>query len=257
MIRSRRMEKSIKPIAKLSLSDNLAQNISKYIKSSQFSSGDRLPSIAELSKLFGVGQPTMREAIRKLEAYGVVTVKHGSGIYVSDSHNRLFVPNPIVLSDIPIKKILLDLIDARLCIEMQTVGLASKNITSRNVTRMGEFLRKAKENFENDEILNRTNMSFHLEIAAASGNVVLHQLLSVLMSIYKDEQKILLHVYRSKEEDHRQHTEIFKALRDRNESLALKRIKHHLVGVRRSIEEWDPEEESPKGKDVRSQKFTF
>jgi GntR family transcriptional regulator, transcriptional repressor for pyruvate dehydrogenase complex len=249
------MEKSIKPINKLSLSDNLAQNISRYIYSNRYSSGDRLPSIAELSRLFGVGQPTMREAIKKLEAYGVLVVKHGSGIYVSDNHNRLFVSNPIVLKNIPIKKILLDLIDARLSIEMQTVTLASTNISSRNIERMEAFLEKSGQNFENDEILNSTNMSFHLEIAAASGNVVLHQLLGVLMSLYRDEQKILLHVYRSKEEDHKQHIEIFEALRDKNETLALERIKHHLIGVRESIQGWNPTEQSRKTLNLNSREL--
>jgi GntR family transcriptional regulator, transcriptional repressor for pyruvate dehydrogenase complex len=251
------MEKSIKPINKLSLSDNLAQSISRYIYNNRYSSGDRLPSIAELSRLFGVGQPTMREAIKKLEAYGVLNVKHGSGIYVSDNHNRLFVSNPNVLKNIPIKKILLDLIDARLSIEIQTVTLASKNISSGNIERIKPLLEKSSENIDNDEILNSANMSFHLEIAAASGNVVLHQLLGVLMSLYRDEQKILLHVYRSKEEDHKQHVEIFEALRDKDEILALERIKHHLIGVRESIQAWNPTEQSRITRKQNAQELMF
>jgi len=236
------MDNHITPITKLRLSDNLAQNISKFIHNNRYAPGDRLPSITELSSMFGVGQPTMREAIKKLETYGVVNVKHGSGIFVGDHHNRLFVSNPIVLNDIPIKKVLLDLIDARLSIEMQTISLASKNITSKNLERMESFLQKAKESFEDDDILNRSNMSFHLEIAAASGNVVLHQMLGVFLSLYRDEQQFLLHVFRSKERDHKQHVKIFEALRDKDKELALNRMKRHLNGVRKSIAKWNPDD---------------
>lgn len=235
------MENDITPVNKQKLSDNLAQNISKFISNNRFTAGDRLPSITELSKLFGVGPPTLREAIKKLETYGVVNVKHGSGIYVNDNHNRLFVSNPIVLNDIPMKKVLLDLIDARLSIEMQTVSLAGKNIKPEHIERMDKLLKKAKANLDNDDLLNRTNMSFHLEIAAASGNVVLHQMLGVLLSLYRDEQQFLLHVYRSKERDHNQHIKIFEALRSKDKKLALERMKRHLTGVRKTIVQWDPE----------------
>lgn len=234
------MENHITPITKLRLSDNLAQNISKFIHNNHYSAGDRLPSITDLSSMFGVGQPTMREAIKKLETYGVVNVKHGSGIFVGDNHNSLFVSNPIVLNKIPIKKILKDLIDSRHTIEMQTISLASKNVQTKHLERMDSFLKTAHENMEDDDVLNRINISFHLEIAAASGNVVLHQILGVLLSLYRDEQKILLNVYRSKEKDHQQHVKIFEAIRDRDKQLALDRMKRHLSGVRRAIEKWHP-----------------
>jgi GntR family transcriptional regulator, transcriptional repressor for pyruvate dehydrogenase complex len=234
------MDNDFLPVIKQRLSDNLAQNISNYILNNRFSGGDRLPTISELSRLFGVGQPTLREAIKKLEAYGIVNVKHGSGIYVSDNFNRLFVSNPLVLTDIPIKKVLLDLIDARLSIEMQTISLATKNIRPEHIERMDNLLQKAKAEIENDDLLNHTNISFHLEIAAASGNLVFYQMLGVLLSLYRDEQQLLLQVYRFKERDHNQHVKIFEALRSKNKKLALGRMKRHLTGVRRSIEKWVP-----------------
>jgi GntR family transcriptional regulator, transcriptional repressor for pyruvate dehydrogenase complex len=229
-------------VNKTRLTDHIAQNISNYIYSNKFSTGDRLPSITVLSKIFDVGQPTMREAIKKLETYGVITVKHGSGIYISDNHSRIFVPNPTALNNIPIKKVLLDLVDARISIEVQTVSLASENIKPENIEKMENFLKEVKANIDDDEILNRMNISFHLEIANASGNIVFHQILSVLMSVYREEQKFLLHVYGSKERDHSQHVKISEALQNRDKDLAVERMKDHLNGVRRSIEEYIPEE---------------
>jgi GntR family transcriptional regulator, transcriptional repressor for pyruvate dehydrogenase complex len=230
------------PVQKQRLSDNLAQTLSNYIASKHYTAGERLPTIAELAKLFGVGSPTLREAIKKLETVGIVTVKHGSGIYVGESSGRMFLSNPIASAEKPTKKILLDLIDARIPIEMQTIGLAAENITDDNIARMEELLDEAKNNLDNDELLSYVNMAFHLEIAAASGNSVLHQLIGVFISMYRKEQQFLLHVYRSKEKDHQQHVGIMNALRKKNKSQAVELMKQHLNGVRESIVLWSPEE---------------
>jgi GntR family transcriptional regulator, transcriptional repressor for pyruvate dehydrogenase complex len=230
------------PVQKQRLSDNLAQTISNYIASKQYAAGEKLPTIAELSRQFGVGSPTLREAIKKLETMGIVTVKHGSGIYVGENTGMMFLSNPITAAEKPTKKILLDLIDARIPIEMQTVGLAAENITAGNIAHMEELLEEARNNLDNDELLGHVNMAFHLEIAAASGNKVLHQLIGVFISMYRKEQQFLLHVYRSKEKDLQQHMGILNALRKRNKSLAVERMKQHLFGVRKSILIWSPEE---------------
>lgn len=236
------MANTITPISKQRLSDNLAQTIGSFITNNRFAAGDRLPSIIELSRLFGVGPPTLREAIKKLETYGVVRVKHGSGIYVSDNHSRLFISNPTVLKGLPVKKVLLDLIDARLSLEMQTVSLAARNISPEHIQKMENLLMKEEESSGNDDLLNQTNISFHLEIAAASGNVVLHQMLSVLLSVYRDEQQFLSKLYRSSEQEHCQHLKIYEALRSKNKKLAPERMKNHLTWVRKSIENWCPDE---------------
>jgi len=53
------------------------------IASGKMPLGSRLPTEQALARQFGVSQPTMREAIRALDAMGLVDVRHGSGVYVS------------------------------------------------------------------------------------------------------------------------------------------------------------------------------
>ena len=59
------------------------------IQNGVYREGDRLPPIMEMARQFGVGHPTVREALKKLETVGVVEIRHGSGVYVSRSRDVL------------------------------------------------------------------------------------------------------------------------------------------------------------------------
>ena len=82
------------PELKQSLSDRLARRIRGMIQRGQYRVGDRLPAIMEMAKRFGVGHPTVREALKKLETIGVVEIRHGSGVYVSRSEEVLVLASP-------------------------------------------------------------------------------------------------------------------------------------------------------------------
>ena len=71
------------PIQRQPLSDSLANRIGSMIQAGTLRSGDRLPTIAEMARSFRVCAPTLRQALTKLEARGLVDIRHGSGVYVT------------------------------------------------------------------------------------------------------------------------------------------------------------------------------
>lgn len=50
----------------------------------EYGPGDRLPTEAELASRYGVSRPTVRAALRELEARSLVATQHGVGTFVSD-----------------------------------------------------------------------------------------------------------------------------------------------------------------------------
>src|SRR5678815_1131743 len=88
------MKDAFAPVLKQSLSDRLARRIRSLIQKGDYAQGDRLPSIMEMSRRFGVGHPTIREALKKLETMGIVEIRHGSGVYVSRSEEVLVLASP-------------------------------------------------------------------------------------------------------------------------------------------------------------------
>lgn len=49
--------------------------------------GDKLPAEMELCELLHVGRSTVREALRVLQAMGLVEIRHGKGAFVTDREN--------------------------------------------------------------------------------------------------------------------------------------------------------------------------
>lgn len=227
------------PVTKSTLADEVAKRVAQMIQSGSYDSGDRLPTINEMARRFEVGHPTLREALKKLEVLGMVKTKHGSGVYVENNQNVLVLSNPIFLGEVS-KEMMLDLIEARIPIEIKSVVQAAQNAADEDIERMAELLEKAGQHIEDDAVLNRTNMAFHREIAVASGNVVLAQLLEVLSNLFEKEQRKILDIWGSREQDHAEHMSILEALRGRDEELAEERMRDHLEGVREMIQQWNP-----------------
>jgi GntR family transcriptional repressor for pyruvate dehydrogenase complex len=234
------MRDAFAPVLKQSLSDKLAQRIRGMIQKGDYGQGDRLPPIMEMAKRFGVGHPTIREALKKLETMGIVEIRHGSGVYVSRSEDVLVLASPDYPGTVT-KKLLLDLIDTRMPLEMKSVAEAVKNATLDDLVEMRRLLKQAGDNFDNDVVLNETNMGFHRQIAIASGNTVLLQLLDVLRDLFTEEQRLILGIFGSRDRDHREHLAILESLENRDEAVGVERMRKHLQGVADSIHRWDPD----------------
>ncbi len=234
------MRDAFAPVLKQSLSDKLAQRIRSMIQKGDYKQGDRLPPIMEMARRFGVGHPTIREALKKLETMGFVEIRHGSGVYVTRSEEVLVLATPDYAGTVT-KKLLLDLIGTRMPLEMRSVAEAVKNATLEDLVEMRRLLTTAGQNLDNDPVLNQVNMAFHRAIARASGNTVLVQLLDVLHELFAEEQRLILGIFGSRQRDHKEHLAILAALEKRDEALGVKLMQKHLAGVSDAIERWDPE----------------
>ena len=227
----------IRPISKRSLADSLASRIQSLIGSGRFAVGERLPSIAQMAQDYNVGPPTLREALKKLEALGMVSVRHGSGVYVRNLAPPIFVTSPIHTGT-PSKKMLLDLIEARLPIEVETIGLAARNATPDHLGEMERLLTAAEEEIDHPSVLGPLNMAFHCEIAKASGNGVLAQLVEQMVDLFREEQRVILDIHGLRDRDHLEHRGLLDVVQGRDEAKARELMAAHLGGVRKAIQAW-------------------
>lgn len=231
---------AFRPVLKQNLADRLARRIRAMIQEGEFHEGDRLPSIMEMARRFGVGHPSLREALKKLETMGVVEIRHGSGVYVTRNHDMLVVATSDYAGTVT-KKLLLDLVHTRTPLELQSVSLAAHNAEPKHLEKMRKLLKTAADNLDNDAVLNDVNMSFHREIALASGNTVLTQVISVLHDLFSEEQRLIIGITGSMTQDHDEHVGILDALEKQDDKLAVERMRKHLVGVEGLIRRWNPE----------------
>ena len=79
-----------KPVKKQTLPEQMAETIKELILSGELEAGDALPTEPELCEQFGVSRAVVRDATRILMALGLVEVKHGSGVYITESQSAAF-----------------------------------------------------------------------------------------------------------------------------------------------------------------------
>jgi|AntAceMinimDraft_10_1070366.scaffolds.fasta_scaffold00147_3 GntR family transcriptional repressor for pyruvate dehydrogenase complex len=222
------MKSIITPITKQNLPDNLAQKIIEHISIKKYKIGDKLPSQMKLAELFSVGVPTVREAIKRLETVGAVVVKHGSGIFIEKYYNCLFIPNPMRINGNPTKKMLLDIVESRLSLEIEAINLVFDKKNKKFIAELKNILKDSKKHLNDNDKLIDLNKLFHWEIALASGNTVLFELIRVLTSLFNSEQRILIEKYISNKKDFEEHSEIYEAFRENNKNKVIKLMKSHL-----------------------------
>lgn len=217
------------------LSSYLTQQVMDLIHAERLGAGARLPTAKALAARFAVATPTMREALRQLQALGVVDIRHGSGIYVRPGTERLLLANPdqrlFVAGKIP------QLLEARLLIEPYLARMAALRIDAAGLDRLQSYLDEAGRNLSSsDEPLMHASMSFHSAIAAASGNTILSDIIGLLIEVYSSEQLAITSLYNARVEDHREHLEILAALRARDPDRVGELMRRHLAGVKAVVE---------------------
>jgi GntR family transcriptional repressor for pyruvate dehydrogenase complex len=222
------------PLPRTSLVEQLSQQLAAFIRDRNLLSGERLPSVLALAQHFSVGTPTMREALRRLEATGVVEIRHGSGIYVRDASSMLFLRNP--LADEIDARTLLELLDARLLLEPVLAERAAERATSEDLARLGEAIADAERFLSgpeaNDARLHEANMRFHRGIAAAAGSNVLNGIVSTITHMYDREQSAAMSLFDDRRRDFEEHRAIYEAIQNRKPRRSRELMTRHLSDVR-------------------------
>lgn len=212
------------------LSQQLTRQLLTLIGSRNLQPGDRLPSMKDLAMHFSVATPTIREAVRRLQATGVVDIRHGSGIYVRRVAQGMVIANPHH-GELNADSVM-QLLDARLAIEPYLAGKAAELANGSDIDSLRAILDEA-EQFLNgqDTKLHPANMRFHTRIARVSRNSILAEFLESLGELYAREQQDIMEIFNARDHDHRDHVTIFEAIRDRDAERATRLMTEHLISV--------------------------
>lgn len=229
------IKKSKSSLHRPNLSNLLASGVIDLIRERQLQPGDRLPPARELASRFSVATPTMREALRKLQATGMIDIRHGSGIYVLRVEQRLVVANPSY-GDLETHTIL-QIIEARALVEPFLVELAARAIDLPTLDVLHALLQRAAEEVKLREYL-ATNVHFHTTIARASGNLVLAQIIESLIELYSVELDLVdpdLMMGDGRTADNLVHQEIYEGLASGDAVAARAAMERHLCAARATV----------------------
>ena len=170
-------EPHFEPLARRTFVADAIRTIKDMILDGRLAPGQRLPSERALSEALGISRPTVREAIRSLQAMHILESRHGAGTFVASlSVEELLGPLQFVLS-------LADgglehLFEVRLLLEPGAAALAAERATSEEVGGLRDCAARAENAVDDPDAMLRLDTELHERIVRASGNPLLEHLLA-------------------------------------------------------------------------------
>ncbi|SPT69076.1 L-lactate utilization operon repressor [Anaerobiospirillum thomasii] len=160
---------------KAPLSEITASKLISYIVDNGFEQGQKLPNEKILCDILGVGRSTMREAVRMLCSRNILTVKHGSGIYIAD--NTGISDDPFGFIFVKDKlKLVEDLVEFRLMIEPRVAALAASRAKNKDIMELERLAQICEDTILANENHNKADSDFHNKLCKLSGNIILPKL---------------------------------------------------------------------------------
>src|SRR3954453_945446 len=167
------------------LSTALADSITDTILKSGLQPGARLPSEREMREQFGVGRGTLREALRVLEAEGLITVRsgpHGGPVVARPEANRL--TRLLILLLISWGATLRDVYAIRVALEPLVAARAAGHAAPEQVDELKASVAALADVMTSEAGVVIENQRFHRLLAEASGNPVLVAFSLALLTIF-------------------------------------------------------------------------
>lgn len=222
-----------------SLSEITADRILQHIVNQGYKAGDKLDNEKTLCTELDVGRSTLREAVRMLASRNILTVKHGSGIYISEKMGM--ADDPLGFTFIENKsKLVRDLIDFRRMIEPLIAMLAANNATPPQITELEEIESKIEELIKSGETHAVMDAAFHSKIGEMSGNLVMPK----IGPIINNAIDLFINVTGSvlRDETISDHRDIIDAIKSRDPVRASDAMLLHIIHNRAVIERFLKEE---------------
>lgn len=218
------------------LGDQLYGRILEQIVSGELKEGDKLPSENRICQMFGVSRPTVREALMRLHADGVVVTRQGSGTYVQKRPSE-HLTRLAQVSDIAG---MLRCLEVRIALEGQSARLAAQRATPGEQQRIAAALDTLRAAFDGKMVPARADYEFHLSIAKASGNLLFADLLEMLNATIEHAMTVALGITRagSKERGRRvveEHEAIAEAIARGDGEAADLAMRYHLHRSRQRV----------------------
>ena len=157
------------------LAESTAEEIKSMIQRNGYEPGQKLPTEKEMTDSLGVGRNTLREALRILQSHNIVTIRQGSGTYISEKYG---VPDdPFGFELFPDHdKLNKDILEILVMMEPEVTAMAAEHRNDKDLNRLESVLRIMSQKVDqNVECLEEECMFFEA-IAQASHNIVMERM---------------------------------------------------------------------------------
>ncbi len=216
--------KNLKPLDTTTRYRAVQDTLRSYIIDNQMQPGERLPSETDLAGRLGVSRNVVREAIKGLEALGLVEVRVGLGVFVKAANLDDFLTNFAynLLFD---GQSVVELYEIRQRLELSYVREAARQLSAESLAEMERLFAEMEAHFKAGEEFILEDLTLHRTLFHNVGNGTLLKLFDIFGTIYAGTR----HMFRALPkiviaDDLNNHRLLLDALRTRDEDLAFQRL---------------------------------
>jgi GntR family transcriptional repressor for pyruvate dehydrogenase complex len=224
------------PVKNEKILDIVTEKIRDEILGGNYLPGDKLPSEREFIDQLQVSRIVVREALRKLEATGLLVVKRGSGMFVANTDS--IVVHDAFSSALKMQKVeVLEILQAGLIIEPVIAELAAQNRTSEHIDALTENVDKAQELIDNGISSHHQNRDFHGIVAEATQNRVLRLSVEAVLHSLANVQNPSEDLVICGDDALIWHRKILRAIKERRPKETAKLMRDHITEIQKRLEQ--------------------
>lgn len=170
------------PVRSQTLDSAVIDALGAYVEEARIALGEKLPSERMLCERLEVSRPTVREALKRWEALGIVEMRKGSGVYLRKAVGRNILHVPLVLSQASKVKGLLYGLQVRRALEGEAAAICASSASAERIAMIEQALVRmetahAKGNSSEED------WEYHQSIIEATGNPLFIQIVQSMRDL--------------------------------------------------------------------------
>lgn len=226
----------LQPVPRQRYVERIADQLEQFVINEELQVGDALPSERELAAQLAVSRTILRGAISMLVQKGLLEVRPGSGTYVAKPSID-FLGDSLGYLIRHDRQALIDLVEIRLMLEVETAALAAERATAEDRARLVELHRALEAAASDIEAFVEADLRCHIALAEIARNEILKRLLASLRDAMRSHIVILSHEWQDHhlKETVAYHGQIVDAISRGNSDGARRAMREHLKSVRQGL----------------------
>jgi DNA-binding FadR family transcriptional regulator len=230
-----------KPVRPKSLAEAVLGSLADFVDKAKFGPGDRLPSERELCEALGVGRSTVREALKRWEALGILERRHGSGIYLRARVGPNLMHVPLVLARPSKVRNLLQILQVRRALEGEAAAVCAISASDANIAAIGAALDRMEADHAAGDG-SQADWEFHQTLYHATGNPFFPQLIQSMRDLLHQLWENALELPDFAAASYPFHRTMYEAIRKRDPGAARGEAWKLVDSVEREIREAFPDD---------------
>ncbi|MEU8827258.1 FadR/GntR family transcriptional regulator [Streptomyces sp. NPDC048636] len=223
---------------------DIQERIKRLIVDQRLTSGAPLPTETELMELLGVSRNSVREALKALQAMGIVEIRHGFGTYVGPMSMAPMIEGLIfrtVAGHYRGEESLLQLLELREAVETGLIARLAGRIPEADLDELDAIVQRMEAEAGAGAVRAETDRAFHAALYGSLDNTLLSEVLEAFWDAFHRVRTDLVDIPTDPKVTCKQHRQILESVRSGDALRAEEAIREHFGNIRARLASPHPE----------------